>query len=106
MPLLDTRDREQNGLTGALVADLVLTILSYASEQERTWIRQRQREGIDAAHKRGLKFGRPRKDPTPEWYELLEAYRHNRIHARDAAMELNVHPNTFMCWERKSRSLT
>ena len=64
MPLLDTRHAGRD-LTGTLIADLVLQILSYVAQTERENIRQRQKEGIAAAKKRGVKFGRPRK-PIPE----------------------------------------
>lgn len=52
MPLLDTRQRGRD-LTGTFVADLVLQILSYVAQTERENIRQRQREGIEAARLRG-----------------------------------------------------
>ena len=55
MPLLDTRLRCDN-LTGTFIADLVLQILSYVAQVERENTRRRQREGIDAAMKRGVKF--------------------------------------------------
>ena len=57
MPLLDTRHAGRD-LTGTLIADLVLQILSYVAQTERENIRQRQKEGIAAAKKRGVKFGR------------------------------------------------
>ena len=59
MPLLDTRrDRD---LTGILIADIVLQLLSYVAQTEREFIRQRQAEGIAAAKARGVHFGRPPK---------------------------------------------
>ena len=58
MPLLDTTNKA-NGLVGTLVADLVLQLFSFVAESERANIRERQREGIDAALRRGVKFGRP-----------------------------------------------
>lgn len=57
MPLLDTR-REKN-LLGTFISDVVLALLSYVAENERTNIKQRQAEGIAAAKARGVKFGRP-----------------------------------------------
>ena len=51
MPLLDTRSNRD--LTGTLIADIVLQLLSYVAETERAFIKQRQREGIDAAKSRG-----------------------------------------------------
>lgn len=60
MPLLDTRrDRD---LTGVLIADIVLQLLSYVAQTEREAILQRQAEGIAAAQARGVHMGRPRKE--------------------------------------------
>lgn len=58
MPLLDTRTGKD--LTGTLIADIVLQLLSYVAQTEREYIRQRQAEGIAAAKARGQRFG-----PTP-----------------------------------------
>ena len=55
MPLLDTR--KSRDLTGTLIADIVLQLLSYVAQTERENIRQRQREGIAAAKARGVRFG-------------------------------------------------
>ena len=45
LPLLDTTTR-QSDLTGVFIADIVLQILAYVAETERTMIRQRQAEGM------------------------------------------------------------
>ena len=58
MPLLDTRNNKD--LLGTFISDLVLQILSYVAEQERSFIKQRQKEGIENAKNKGIKFGRPR----------------------------------------------
>ncbi|MBR1772067.1 MAG: recombinase family protein, partial [Lachnospiraceae bacterium] len=55
MPLLDTRRGKD--LMGTFLADIVLALLSYVAENERTNIRQRQAEGISAAKARGVRFG-------------------------------------------------
>ncbi len=68
MPLLDTRKGKD--LLGTLIADLVLTLLSYVSENERCEIKQRQREGIEAAKQKGVQFGRPPK-ALPEDFEWI-----------------------------------
>lgn len=73
MDLLDTTQKQ--GLTGKFISDLVLQILSYVAEQERTFIKQRQAEGIELAKARGVKFGRPRKD----FDNLEQAYKDNLI---------------------------
>jgi DNA invertase Pin-like site-specific DNA recombinase len=72
MPLLDTTQKE---LTGKFISDLVLQILSYVAEQERTLIKQRQAEGIRIAKEKGVKFGRPR----AEFDNLEEAYKNGTI---------------------------
>lgn len=65
MPLLDTRRGKE--LMGTFLSDIVLQVLSFVSENERTSIRQRQAEGIVAAKARGVRFGRPSR-PLPENY--------------------------------------
>ena len=69
MALLDTR--EGKDLTGTLIADLVLQLLSYVAQTERENIRQRQKEGIQAAKRKGVQFGRP-KIPVPDQFTELK----------------------------------
>lgn len=75
MPLLDTTVGKD--FLGTFVSDLVLQILSFAAEQERSYIRQRQTEGIAAAKAKGVKFGRPKKPLPANFEELYERYLHN-----------------------------
>lgn len=97
MPLLDTRTRKEN-LTGTFIADLVLQILSYVAETERQSIKQRQREGIEAAKKRGVKFGRPCIPIPEEFYDLKEKWLNKKITSRKAATTINVSQDTFLRW--------
>lgn len=62
MPLLDTR--KNRDLTGTLIADIVLQLLSYVAQTEREFIHQRQAEGIRAAKDKGVHLGRP-SQPLP-----------------------------------------
>ena len=55
MPLLDTRRGKD--LMGTFLSDIVLQVLSFVAENERTNIRQRQAEGIAAAKAKGIRFG-------------------------------------------------
>ncbi len=73
MPLLDTR--EGRDLTGTLVADIVLQLLSYVAQTEREFLRQRQAEGIAAAKERGVRFG-PARIPMPEGFDELRSEEH------------------------------
>ena len=68
LPLLDTRKNKD--LLGTFIADLVLQILSFVAQSERERIRERQRQGIDAAKARGVRFGRP-EAVIPDNFELL-----------------------------------
>ena len=97
IPLLDTRTRKEN-LTGTFIADLVLQILSYVAETERQSIKQRQREGIEAAKKRGVKFGRPCIPVPEEFYDLKEKWLNKKITSREAATTINVSQDTFLRW--------
>jgi DNA invertase Pin-like site-specific DNA recombinase len=97
IPLLDTRQKERD-LTGTLIADLVLQILSYVAQTEREFILRRQAEGIIAAKARGVKFGRPPKVQPGEFTEVREAWRRGEISSREAGRRLGVDYKTFQTW--------
>lgn len=103
MPLLDTRKKDRD-LTGTFIADLVLQILSYVAETERTFIRQRQSEGIAVAKEKGVRFGRPPKERPPSFLLLKEAWLRNEISARAAAKQLGINHKTFIAWADISRN--
>lgn len=98
MPLLDTR--RNRDLTGTLIADIVLQLLSYVAQAERENIRQRQAEGIAAAKARGVRFGRPRKPIPEEFYVLREEWLSRRLSSREAAVRLSIAQDTFLRWVR------
>ena len=83
MPLLDTTKAKD--LLGTLIADLVLQLLSFVAENERTNIRQRQAEGIAAAHRRGVKFGRPPIVPPDNYAENYRLWKDKKITAQQGA---------------------
>ncbi len=93
MPLLDTRaDRD---LTGTLIGDIVLQLLSYVAQKERESIRQRQQEGIAAAKERGVHCGRKRLH-IPDGFETIAAqWREGSISATIAAERLGMSRDTF-----------
>ena len=77
MPLLDTRQGKD--LMGTLIADLVLTLLSFVAQNERENIRQRQAEGIAAAKARGVCFGRPIKKSPKNFRILVKQWERGRL---------------------------
>jgi DNA invertase Pin-like site-specific DNA recombinase len=98
MPLLDTRkDRD---LTGALIADIVLQLLSYVAQTEREFILQRQAEGIAAAKAKGVRFGRKPLEIPSAFQELKTTWECGNISARNAAKILNISHQTFLKWAR------
>ena len=98
MPLLDTR--QSRDLTGTLIADIVLQLLSYVAQTEREFIRQRQAEGIAVAKARGVRFGRAEKPIPPEFYEICSRWKRKEINTRDAEKMLKVSHNTFLKWKK------
>jgi DNA invertase Pin-like site-specific DNA recombinase len=99
MPLLDTRRGKD--LLGTFISDLVLQLLSFVAENERTNIKQRQAEGIAAAKARGVKFGRPPL-PLPEnFYEVHRAWREKKLTVKEAAEAVGMPVSTFYGKARK-----
>lgn len=96
MPLLDTR--KSRDLTGTLIADIVLQLLSYVAQTEREFIKQRQAEGIAAAKARGVKFGRPAMELPAGYSEVYAVWKSGEISAREAGRRLNVTHKTFLHW--------
>lgn len=93
MPLLDTRRGKD--LMGTFLSDIVLQVLSFVAENERSNIRQRQAEGIAAAKARGVKFGQPPK-PLPEnFHTIYQRWRNGKITGTKAAEECNMPITTF-----------
>ena len=98
MPLLDTRSNRD--LTGTLIADIVLQLLSYVAETERAFIKQRQKEGIAAAKVRGVRFGPPEREKPDGFEELEGKWRRGEISAREAGRMLGIPHTTFLKWVR------
>nr|MCR5511415.1 recombinase family protein [Lachnospiraceae bacterium] len=93
MPILDTR--REKSLLGTFISDLVLALLSYVAENERTNIRQRQAEGIAAVKARGVHFGR-RPNPLPDnFYEVYQRWKMKKISVSEAARQCGMPQTTF-----------
>lgn len=101
MPLLDTRNKDKD-LLGTFVADLVLQILSYVAQTERESIHERQRQGIEAAQLKGVRFGRPPIKIPPHFYTVAELWSSAQISSRIAAEKLGVAQSTFLRWAKKA----
>lgn len=93
MPLLDTRKNKD--LLGTFISDLILQILSYVAEQERTFIKQRQKEGIASAKSNGVKFGRPKIEKPDNFDIVVSQWKNKEIKTKEALELLDLKSNTF-----------
>lgn len=108
MPILDTSKNKD--LLGSVINDIILALLSYVAEQERTYIRSRQREGIDlylktGKTKTGNRMGRPSLPLPTNWGEVYVKWNNKEITARKA-MELlgGIKTNKFYAWVKEERN--
>ena len=93
MPLLDTRRGKD--LMGTFLSDIVLQVLSFVAENERSSIRQRQAEGIAAAKAKGVKFGRPAAPLPDNFHQVCQAWRGKEITLHQAASACAMPVGTF-----------
>lgn len=100
MPLLDTGQAKD--LTGTLIADIVLQLLSYVAQTERELIRRRQAEGIAAAKARGVKFGRKAMAVPTAFEDCKNRWLQGQITSRQAAKMLQVSQSTFIRWAKRT----
>lgn len=99
MPLLDTRIGKD--LMGTFLSDIVLQVLSFAAENERNNIRQRQAEGIAAAKAKGVRFGRPSKPLPQNFYAVYRKLKSGQLSWSAAANECQMPLTSFRYRVRK-----
>lgn len=93
MPLLDTRRGKD--LVGTFLSDIVLQVLSFVAENERSNIRQRQAEGIAATKARGVRFGRPPATLPENFYQVYQQWKSGKITGLEAARMCDMPMSTF-----------
>ena len=93
MPLLDTRSGKD--LLGSFIADLVLQILSFVAQNEWDSIRTRQRQGIQAAQQRGVRFGRPQKKAPKDFTVLVAAWEKKEMGLAEILGKCDMSESTF-----------
>lgn len=92
MPLLDTTLHKD--LLGTFISDLVLQVMAYVAETERSLNKQRQKEGIAIEKSKGVQFGRPRKE-LPGFKKILKKQKEGMITVVDAVKELGISRSTW-----------
>lgn len=93
MPVLDTRRGKD--LMGTFLSDIVLQVLSFVAENERSNIRQRQAEGIAAAKAKGVRFGRPPRPLPANFHQVYQQWKSGKITGTAAARECGMSLSTF-----------
>jgi len=93
MPILDTR--QQKNLTGTLISDLVITLLSYVAQSEREHIKSRQAQGIASAKARGIHLGRPNKGVPLCFSNIARRWKDGHISLEQALHECGMSRATF-----------
>lgn len=101
MPLLDTRNGKD--LIGTFIADLVLQILSFCSENERANIKRRQEQGIAAAKANGVRFGRPELKVPDNFLGIVDDWEQCKISTNEAAERCGMSKTTFYRRVREHR---
>ena len=93
MRILDTT--QYKDLLGTFISDLVLQLLSFVAENERSNIRQRQAEGIAAAKARGVHFGRERKYDPAEYFDIYEKFKRKEIRQKEMIRQIGCCNSTY-----------
>jgi DNA invertase Pin-like site-specific DNA recombinase len=93
MPMLDTRTGKD--LMGTFIADLVLQILSFVAQSERENIKKRQKQGIVAAKKRGVRFGRPEIEVPDDFIKIVNEWERKQITLNEALKHCSMSKSTF-----------
>lgn len=88
MPLLDTT--KSKDLLGTFISDIVLQLLSFVAENERENILKRQAEGIAAAKKRGIRFGRPPIEIPENYPQNYQLWQDKKITAQEGAIRCKM----------------
>ena len=101
MPILDTT--RTDGLLGEVISDIVLQLLGYVAEQERTFIKQRQAEGIKIVKEKGKKLGKPPIQYPDNWKEVYPIWKSGLITAREAMKRMNLKPTSFYKFAKNSK---
>lgn len=91
-------NHDSKTLIEVFLSDIMLQMQSFLAQNEREQIKKRQAEGIQAAKKRGIRFGRPCKPKTEKYFDLKKQWMDGKISAREAARQLEISHSTFLNW--------
>lgn len=78
-----------------MINSILIEVLGSIAENERMKIRSRQREGIEAAKRKNVRFGRPPKTLPANWREVMEAVKRGEMRPADAMKLLGISRSSF-----------
>ena len=93
MPLLDTRRGKD--LMGTFLSDIVLQVLSFVAENERTNIRQRRPRVLPQQRQGASRVGRPPKPLPAGFHSAYQNWKAGKITGTAAAKECGMPLSTF-----------
>ncbi|MEG0367860.1 MAG: recombinase family protein [Coprobacillus sp.] len=99
MPLLDTTLSKD--ILGTFIADLVLQVLSFCAHEERSNIKQRQKEGIAAAKKRGVRFGRAPLNLPDNFKDMVQYFETKQISEKEVLENLHMSRTSFYKYKKE-----
>ena len=85
-----------------MINAILIEVLGAIAENERNKIQARQREGIDAAKKKNVRFGRPSKPLPDNWREVLAEVHCGNKKPVEAMRELGI---SRSCYYRHFNSI-
>ena len=86
-----------------MVNNILIEVLGTIAEQERLTIRQRQREGIEAAKAKGKHLGRPVTALPDNWESVIALWHTGQITAREAMRQTGLRRSTFYARAKEQR---
>ncbi len=78
-----------------MINSILIEVLGSIAEAERLKIRIRQREGIAAAKRKNVRFGRPPKTLPENWREVMAVVKRGEMRPVDAMRELGISRSSF-----------
>lgn len=78
-----------------MINAILIEVLGSTAENERNKIRSRQREGIQAAKKKNIKFGRPNVVKPDNWDSVIAKVDSKQITVTQAIHQLNISRSSY-----------
>ena len=87
--------KEETKWIQEMITNILIEVLGGFAEEERKKILKRQREGIDVALEKGVKFGRPQVQVPEDWERVIALVENKEIPSVEAMSLLNLKKTTY-----------